>query len=112
VPGFAIPEEPLLNAPSVGELMDACHGQLVSGDEELLHREVTGTLVAGMTLPNVLDRLTESALVVTAGARSEIVLGVLVAHVAREFPQISGIVLNGGLELPPQVSRLIAGLNV
>src|SRR4051812_25389090 len=112
VPGFAIPEELLLNAPSVGDLMDACEGRLLSGDKELLHREVAGTLVAGMTLPHVLDRLTESALVVTAGDRAEIVLGVLVAHVAPDFPQISGIVLNGGVGLPPHAPRLIEGLNL
>ena len=34
VPGYAIPDEPLLNAPSVAELMLACDGTLVSGDED------------------------------------------------------------------------------
>ena len=33
VPAYAIPEEPMLNAPSVAELMAACDGTLVSGDE-------------------------------------------------------------------------------
>jgi phosphate acetyltransferase len=112
VPGYAIPDEPLLTAPTVAELMAACEGRMVSGDPDLLHRETGGLLVAGMTLPAVLDRMTEGAVVVAAGDRPEIVLGVLFAHVAPDFPQVSAIVLNGGLELPEQVSRLIAGLNV
>jgi phosphate acetyltransferase len=112
VPAYAIPEEPLLSAPSVGDLLAAVDGTLVSGDETLLNREVTGLVVAAMTMPNVLDRLVEGAVVVTPGDRPEVVLGVLMAHTSPTFPQISGIVLNGGLALPEQVSRLIEGLGV
>ncbi len=112
VPAYAIPEEPMLSAPSVGDLVRAVEGTLVSGDESLLAREVTGLVVAAMTMPNVLDRLFEGAVVVTPGDRPEVVLGVLMAHTSPDFPQISGIVLNGGLDLPPQVSRLIKGLGV
>jgi phosphate acetyltransferase len=112
VPGYAIPDEPLLNAPSVGELMLACDGTLVSGDEELLHQEAPALMVAAMTLPNILDRMEDGAVVVTPGDRPEIVLGMLFAHVSPDFPQISGIVLSGGVALPEQISRLIRGLNV
>jgi phosphate acetyltransferase len=110
VPAYAIPEEPLLSAPSVGDLMVACDGVLLSGDESLLGREATGLVVAAMTLPNVLDRLFEGAVVITPGDRPEIVLGVLTAHVSATFPQISGIVLNGGIPLAEQVTRLIDGI--
>jgi phosphate acetyltransferase len=37
-------------------------------------------------------------------------VGVLTAHVSASFPQISGIVLNGGLRLPDQITRLIEGI--
>jgi len=107
---FAIPEEPLLSAPTVGDLMKACNGTFVSGEEQLLSREVSGLVVAAMTMPNVLDRLFEGAVVITPGDRPEVVLGVLMAHVSANFPQIAGVVLNGGLELPGQVSRLIEGM--
>jgi phosphate acetyltransferase len=109
-PAYAIPEEPLLSAPSVGDLLAACDGTLVSGEESLLGREVTGLVVAAMTLPNVLDRLFDGAVVITPGDRPEIVLGVLTAHVSATFPQTSGILLNGGIGLPEQVSRLIEGI--
>jgi len=112
VPAFAIPEEPLLSAPSVTALMQAVDGTLVSGDPQLLHREATGLVVAAMTMPNVLDRLVEGAVVITPGDRPEVVLGVLMAHTSPDFPQISGIVLNGGLAMPEQVTRLIDGLGV
>ncbi|MEU8225321.1 phosphate acetyltransferase [Kribbella sp. NPDC048915] len=111
-PTFAIPEEPLLNQPLVADLLAPVEGRLLSGDPQLLDREVSGLVVAGMTMPNVLDRLFDGAAVVTAGDRPEVVLGVLMAHASRNFPQISAIVLNGGFELPRQVQRLIEGLGV
>jgi phosphate acetyltransferase len=109
-PAFALPEEPLLSAPSVGDMMRACGGTLVSGEERLLAQEATGVVVAAMTLPNVLDRLFDGAVVVAAGDRPEVVLGVLTAHVSANFPQMSGIILNGGIPLAPQVGRLIEGV--
>jgi phosphate acetyltransferase len=108
--GYAIPEEPLLSAPSLVDLMPAVDGTLLSGDPGLLSREATGFVVAGMTMPNVLDRLFDGAVVVTPGDRPEVVLGVVMAHVSANFPQISGIVLNGGLPLAGQVVRLLEGL--
>ena len=36
----------------------------------------------------------------------------LTAHVSANFPQMSGIVLNGGLQLPAQVGRLLDGLAI
>ncbi|HWD82351.1 MAG TPA: phosphate acetyltransferase, partial [Kribbella sp.] len=111
-PAFAIPDEPLLNQPLVADLLAPIGGRLLSGDPQLLSREVTGLMIAGMTMPNVLDRLFEGAAVVTAGDRPEVVLGVVMAHASRTFPQIAAIVLNGGFELPTQVQRLIEGLGV
>ena len=107
---FALPEEPLLSTPSMAELLVASGGQMVSGDESLLLNEVTGIVVGAMTMPHVLDRLFDGAAVVTPGDRPEVVMGVLMAHVSAGFPRISGIILNGGLELPDQVTRLIEGL--
>ncbi len=112
VPAFALPEDPLLSQPTVADLLPAVDGRLLSGDPALLTRETTGLVVAGMTMPNVLDRLFDGAAVVTAGDRPEVVLGVLMAHASRNFPQISAVVLNGGFTLPDQVQRLIDGLGV
>lgn len=109
-PAFAIPEEPLLSAPAVADLVGAVDGHLLSGDPGLLSREVSGLVIAGMTMPNVLDRLFEGAVVVTAADRPEVVVGVLMAHASQNFPQISAIFLNGGFALPEQILRLIEGV--
>jgi phosphate acetyltransferase len=109
-PVFALPDDPFLTAPTVGDLMEACNGELVSGDPELLRREAMGLVVAGMTMPNVLARLFDEAVVITPGDRSDVVLGVLMAHQAQTFPSLAAVVINGGLPLHEQVSKLISGI--
>ncbi|GFG52818.1 phosphate acetyltransferase [Mycolicibacterium agri] len=106
---YVLPEEPLLAAPTVGELAHAVDGTVISGDPELLKREATGVLVAGMTAEHVLERLTEGVAVITPGDRSDVVLAVVSAHAAEGFPSLSCILLNGGLELHPCIAKLVGG---
>lgn len=109
---YVLPEEPLLVAPTVGELCTAVQGTLVHGDPSLLAREVMGVMVAGMTADHVLERLTEGAAVITPGDRSDVVLAVASAHAAQGFPSLSVIILNGGLPLHPSITKLVTGLGI
>jgi phosphate acetyltransferase len=110
VPAYVIPQQPFLTAPTVGDLLEACGGQLRRGDPELLSREALDVLVGAMTLPNVLDRLVEGGVVVTPSDRVDVLLGVLMAHASQTFPALAGVFLNGGFEIPPQIEQLVAGL--
>jgi phosphate acetyltransferase len=109
---FALPETPLLRAPTVADLLAACDGRLVHGDPDRLDRECLGLVVAAMTMPHVLDRLIEGGVVIAPGDREDVALAVLLAHRSSTFPSLSGLVLNGGFPLAPQVERLIEGLDV
>ncbi|HET7740308.1 MAG TPA: phosphate acetyltransferase [Mycobacterium sp.] len=109
---YVIPEEPLLIAPSVGELLTSVGGTLISGDEDLLTREALGVLVAGMTAEHVLERLVEGMAVITPGDRSDVVLAMASAHAAEGFPSLSAIILNGGLPLHPSIAALVEGLGL
>ncbi|WP_400994380.1 phosphate acetyltransferase [Agromyces sp. GXQ0307] len=107
---WAIPEDQYLVAPSMRSIMRAVDGTLYAGDPELLEREALGVVVAAMSMENVLAWLTEGAVVVVPGDRSEVLLGVLTAHSSATFPSIAGIVLNGGFPVSETVERLIEGL--
>jgi phosphate acetyltransferase len=109
---YVLPEEPLLVAPSVAELREALDGTVMSGDEDLLHREVLGVLVAGMTAEHVVERLREGMAVITPGDRSDVVLAVASAHAAAGFPSLSCVILNGGLPLHPSIAALVEGLGL
>jgi phosphate acetyltransferase len=110
VPVWALPEDRFLIAPSVRGVLRSVDGELVQGDPDLLTREVLGVVIAGMSMVNVLPRLTESAIVVIPADRSEVLLAALLANSSGTFPSLAGIVLNGGFDLPEAVVRLIDGL--
>jgi phosphate acetyltransferase len=111
VPAWAIPEDSLLVAPTMGALMTAVDGELLKGDPALLAREALGVVIAAMSMENVLPRLVEGGVVVIPGDRSEMLLAALTAHASGTFPSLAGIVLNGGFALSPVIDRLIAGLD-
>ncbi|WP_315551471.1 phosphate acetyltransferase [Microbacterium aurum] len=108
---WSIPEDVFLVAPAVRDIMLSLGGTLLRGDEELLTREVLDVVVAGMSLNNILPRLTESAIVIVPADRTEVLLGLLLANSSGTFPSIAGIILNGPFPLPPAVQDLMAGLD-
>ncbi|WP_019179001.1 phosphate acetyltransferase [Microbacterium yannicii] len=110
VPVWAIPEDRYLVAPSIRGVMRAVDGEMLAGDPDRLTREALAVVVAGMSMVNVLPRLLEGAVVVIPADRSEVLLATLLANASGTFPSISGIVLNGGFELPEPVTRLLDGL--
>lgn len=111
MPAWAMPEDQLLAAPTVRAVMEAVGGHLVAGDESLLGREALDLLVGAMSLEHLLERLTDGAVVITPGDRSDILLGLVSAHAAEGFPSLAGIVLNGGFYPPEVITRLVGGLN-
>jgi len=110
---YVLPEVPRLSAPTVRDLMTACDGRLLRGDEQQLGREVGAIMIGAMSLPNILERLTEdAAVVVPADRAAALVPGLIAAHRAPTFPALSAIILNGGMPLPDAVIKLIDGMNV
>lgn len=109
-PVWAMPESLALVAPSVATIVDAVEGTVVGGEPELLQREVTQLVIAGMAMEHVLPRLLEGAAVVVAADRAETLLAVVMAHEAPTFPSLSAVVLNGDFEVSPHVQQLLTGI--
>jgi phosphate acetyltransferase len=110
-PLYTLPEEPLLERPTVREIASVLNAKLISGDVEWLDGEVTNIKVGAMELPNFLDHLEDGTLVITPADRSDIILGTLVADRSTTYPRVAGLVLTGSLKPAPQVQKLIEGLH-
>lgn len=110
VPVWSIPEDRSLVAPSVRGVMASLDGRMLRGDAALLDREVLGVVIAGMSMVNVLPRLTEGAVVVIPADREEVLLATLLAQASGTFPSVAAIVLNGPFALPEPIDRLMDGL--
>ena len=103
VPIFALPEIELLMAPTVEQVAEACHGEVIAGDPALLGREALHLTVAAMTLPNLMPRIADGAVLITPGDRAEVLLAALFAHAATVLPSPAAVVLTGGLRPPPEI---------
>ncbi len=110
IPVWALPEDPVLVAPTLRALCEALDGRLYRGDPDLLDREALSVVVSGMSMENVLRRLEPDAAVIVPGDRSEVLLALTMAHEAQTFPPLAGIIMNGGFAVSPVIERLIAGV--
>jgi phosphate acetyltransferase len=106
----AIPESPLLSAPTFRALAAAAEARLVLGTESWMDREAMGVIVAAMSLPHVLDRLMADAAVIAPSDRTDLIPGLMLAHQSGTFPPLAGILLTGGYQLPDSIRRLAEGV--
>jgi phosphate acetyltransferase len=106
----AIPENPLLSAPTFRALVEAADGELVLGSQTWMDREALGVIVAAMSLPHVLDRLLPDVAVIAASDRTDLLPGLMLAHQSGTFPTLAGILLTGGYEMPETIRRLSEGV--
>jgi phosphate acetyltransferase len=109
IPAYVLPELPILEKPTVGEIAAVLGADRLSGQEESFNREVMNFKVAAMELPHFLEHVEKGSLIITPGDRSDIILGSLLADASKTYPHIAGLILTGGLKPAPQVSLLIAG---
>lgn len=110
IPVWSLPEDTVLVAPTLIDLMRTLEGSHYKGDAKLLECEVLGYVISGMSMENILIRLTKGAAVIVPGDRSEVLLAMLMAHQSETFPNLSGIIMNGGFDVSPTIERLISGI--
>ena len=106
----AIPESPVLSAPTFRALVEAAGGELTLGSESWMDRESLGLIVAAMSLPNVLARLGPDVTVIAPSDRTDLIPGLMLAHQSGTFPTLAGILLTGGYPLPDTIRRLSEGV--
>lgn len=104
-----IPSIHSLSSPTIKEIVRILNGKVLFGNE-MLHNLSENFSVGAMQLRNYLTHLKDNALVITPGDRADIILGALQAHISKNYPKISGIILTGGLIPEEPILKLIEGL--
>ncbi len=105
---YLIPEEESLGNPTVNDVRKWMNAQVLYGQGRL-EAQVEDYVVAAMHIANFLEYLQKGSLVITPGDRSDIILSSLASRLSPAYPDISGILLTGGLLPSPSVHRLIEG---
>ena len=105
-----IPDHRVLAAPVLAAQVEAVEGRLVAGREDMLQHDSQTVIVGAMTLPNLLARLEPEATVIMPGDRTEMIPGLLMAQTSGAFPQLAGLILTGGYEVPHSIQQLITSV--
>jgi phosphate acetyltransferase len=105
---YVIPNDENLGNPSVGEIARLLNAEILYGENNLT-RHVRSFTIAAMQLRNLLERIEYGALVITPGDRSDVILACLAAVQSMTMPNISGIMLTGGLVPEAPIQKVIEG---
>jgi len=105
---YAVPDEPSLGQPTVGDVCKWLGAKIIYGEKKM-DLLVESYLIAAMQVHNFLDYLAQGQLVITPGDRADIVLSAIAARMSAAYPDISAILLTGGITLPNNVRQLIEG---
>ncbi len=109
---FIVPNDPVLGAPSVRMQWDAVGATQWLGNPAFLDKEAVHTIVAAMTLPNLLTWLKPECTVIMPSDRLDLLPGLLMAHASPSFGPLASIILTGGFAIPESVNTLLAGIDV
>jgi phosphate acetyltransferase len=104
-----IPEIKKLSSPTIQEVYEEIGGEILLG-ADFMSNQVDKFEVGAMQLRNYLQRVEENSLIITPGDRSDIIIGAFQANASANYPNISGIVLTGGITLEKPILKLIEGL--
>ena len=109
---FVLPNDPILGAPSVQMQWDAVNATQWLGNPAFLEKEAVSTVVAAMTLPNLLTRLSPESTVIMPSDRLDLLPGLLMAHHSSAFGPLASILLTGGFDVPQSISDLLGGVEI
>lgn len=104
-----IPLVDTLQNPTVGEVAKHLDAKILLG-EEYLSNLTSQFVVGAMQLPNFLKYIYDNGLVITPGDRADILLSSVQANISTNYPQLSGIVLTGGILPEKPVLDLVKGM--
>jgi phosphate acetyltransferase len=111
VPVWMLPELDTLTHPTIREVARAVGATLLLGSDDDLSRPVPDIRVAAMSVPRLMDHLSEGTLLITPGDRSDIIMAAYSSRQSEAIPAVSGVILTGGLDPDPTVLRFAQGIS-
>lgn len=105
-----IPFDEIVGLPRLGEIARKIGARVMFG-HEFLNNLATSPRVGAMTISNALERLRDGMLLIFPGDREDMLLTAMVSRISSTYPNISGIILTGGLEPSAPVKKLLGGLS-
>lgn len=105
---YVIPDDKRLGNPTIKDVVKWLGCDVLYGHGRL-DTPIDDYVIAAMQIENYLKYIIEGSLIITPGDRSDIVLSSLASRLSDSYPDISGILLTGGIKPAVTVHRLIEG---
>ncbi|SFV56105.1 Phosphate acetyltransferase [hydrothermal vent metagenome] len=100
-----------LDKPTIYEVKRALHCQVVKAKPSDYRRVVRDSKIAAMQLENFLDYIEDGDLILVSADRADIVVGSILAIYSKRYPNISGIILTGGMSLSFSILKILDGFD-
>jgi phosphate acetyltransferase len=107
---YTIPLIEALTYPTIKEVMRAVNAKVLIGEDACQNNPVANIIIGAMQLRNFLNFITEKTLIVMPGDRADLLLGSIQAHMSKNYPSLSGIILSGNLLPEDSILKLLDGL--
>ncbi len=108
---FVLPEVQELDTPTIHEVLNALHAEMILGKPEQLDHLIHRKKIAAMSAENYLTRIADGSLIIVPGDRIDIILASLLSYYAKNHPNIAGMILSGGIRPSETIMSLLRDFN-
>lgn len=105
---YVLPDDKRLGNPTMKDVVKWLDCNVLYGRDRL-ETPIDNYVVAAMQIENFLKYVNEGSLIITPGDRSDIILGALSSRLSDAYPNVSGILLTGGIRPAMTIHHLIEG---
>ncbi len=109
IPSYFLKEIPELNMPTISDVKYHLQCGVIVGDKIDFKRTIKQTKIAAMRLEHFLEHIEEGDLIIVPSDRVEIIVGAMASMFSKNYPNIAGMLLSGGIELPSSIKILLDG---
>ena len=104
-----VPYDSILPKPRLYDIARSLDAEVLFGQDYLSNIAVE-TIIASMRFDNAIKYIHDGTLIITGGDRTEILIGCIASFISPSCPNISGIVLTGGIIPNDNIKNLIGTL--
>jgi len=109
IPVYFLKEIEELGKPTIAEVKYHLGCSVVIGDKKDFKRIVKQTKIAGMQLEHFLEHIEDGDLIIVSSDRADIIVWVIASIFSKNYPNVSGILLTGGIKLTKSIELLLSG---
>ena len=104
---FFFPEVDMLTKPTLGQVARYLNATHIIGEKHAFEHLIHDKKIAAMAAEDYLEHIQDGDLVIVPGDRTDILLVSILSHHARNHPNITGMLLSGGITPAPAIRALI-----